>query len=86
MAVSVIKFEPYEENEDIEQYFERLEMFFTANSVSDEKKVSHVLSGIGAKTYAVVMVNNLNHEVDVLRFSNTRSRSVPVDHVINSHH
>ena len=54
MAVSVIKFEPHEENEDIKQYFERLEMFFTLNSVSDEKKVSHVLSGIAAKAYAVL--------------------------------
>ena len=54
MAVSVIRFEPYNEVEDIEQYFERLEMFLMANGVKDDKKVGHVLSGIGAKAYAVL--------------------------------
>ena len=40
MAVTMIKFEPYDENEDIEQYFERLELFMTANGVSDAGKES----------------------------------------------
>ena len=46
MAVKVIRFEPYKEEEDTEQYFERLEMFLTANVVEKEKKVGHMLSGI----------------------------------------
>ena len=54
MAVTAIKFEPYNEAEDIEQYFERLEMFLLANDVRDNKKVGHVLSGIRAKAYAVL--------------------------------
>ena len=54
MAVTVIKFEPYNEEEDVEQYFERLEMFLLANGVKDDKKVGHVLSGIGAKAYAIL--------------------------------
>ena len=54
MAVTVIKFEPYNEEEDIEQYFEKLEMFLLANGVKDDKKVGHVLSGIGAKAYAIL--------------------------------
>ena len=54
MAVTVIRFEPYKEEEDIEQYFERLEMFLMANAVEEEKKVGHVLSGIGATAYLVL--------------------------------
>ena len=54
MAVTVIRFEPYKEEEDIEQYFERLEMFLTANTVEEEKKVGHLLSGIGATAYSVL--------------------------------
>ena len=54
MAVTGIRFESYNEEEDIEQYFERLEMFLMANGVRDDKKVGHVLSGIGAKAYAVL--------------------------------
>ena len=54
MAVTVIRFEPYKEEEDIEQYFERLEMFLTANAVEEENKVGHVLSGIGATAYSVL--------------------------------
>ena len=54
MAVTVIKFEPYNEEEDVEQYFERLEMFLLANGVKDDMKVGHVLSGIGTKAYAIL--------------------------------
>ena len=54
MAVTGIRFKSYNEEVDIEQYFERLEMFLMANGVRDDKKVGHVLSGIGAKTYAVL--------------------------------
>ena len=52
--MSLVKFEPYDENDDIEDYCERLELFFTANGVADEKKRAHLLSGLGAKTYAVL--------------------------------
>ena len=54
MAVSVLKFEPYNEEEDVEQYFERLELFLTANGVEEDKVVGHVLSGIGARAYSVL--------------------------------
>ena len=52
--MSQVKFKPYDENDDIEDYCERLEWFFTANGVADEKKVAHLLSGLGTKTYAVL--------------------------------
>lgn len=51
MAVTAIRFEPYNE-EDIEQYFERVEMFLMANAVEEGKKVGHVLSVIGATAYS----------------------------------
>ena len=35
-------------------YFERLEMFLLANTLSDEKKVGHILSSIGATAYLVL--------------------------------
>lgn len=54
MAVTAIRFEPYNEEEDIKQYFERLEMFLMANAVDEEKKVGHVLSGIEATAYSVL--------------------------------
>ena len=53
MAVTVIRFEPYKE-EDIEQYFERLERFLMANAVEEEKKVDHMLSRIGVTAYSVL--------------------------------
>ena len=54
MVVTVIiRFEPYNE-EDIEWYFERLEMFLMANTVDKEKKVGHVMSGIGTTAYLVL--------------------------------
>ena len=54
MAQISVKFEPYEEHDDIEDYFERLELFLAVNKVSDDEKVPHLLSGLGAKTYAVL--------------------------------
>ena len=50
----MVRFKPYNEVEDIEQYFERLEMFLAANGVREDNRVGHVLSGIGAKAYAVL--------------------------------
>ena len=46
------KFEPTEEN--ILAYLERLELFFTANGIKDEKKVVVLLSVIGPKIYALL--------------------------------
>jgi len=50
----LVRFEQYTETEDIEQYFERLELFLDVNGVNDEQKVPRVLSDIGARTYAVL--------------------------------
>ena len=49
-----VKFEPYGEEDDIEDYLERVELFLTANSVEDDKRVAYLLSGLGAKAYAVL--------------------------------
>jgi len=57
MAQSEVKFEPYKESDDIEDYFERLELFFAVTGVKDEKHVVHLLTGLGAQTYATL--NNL---------------------------
>ena len=54
MAQVTMKFEPYDELDDIEDYFKRLELFFTVNGVADGKKVAYLLSGLGAKMYAVL--------------------------------
>ena len=53
MAVSVLKFQPYNEEEYIEQYFERLELILTMNGVEEGRVVGHMLSGIGARVYSV---------------------------------
>ena len=42
------------EEESIESYLERVELFFTANEVANEKKVAVFLSIIGSKTYAIL--------------------------------
>jgi len=62
MAAMIIRFESYNETEDVEQYLERLEMLLMilrlemllANGVKEDKKVGHMLSNIGAKAYAVL--------------------------------
>ena len=53
----LVKFEPYDELDDIKDYFERLELFLTVNGVIDNKKMAHLLSGLSAKTY--IVLNNL---------------------------
>lgn len=47
---------PFEDNsqEDWISYSERLEQFFAANSVANEKKVATLLSVIGPKTYSLL--------------------------------
>ena len=54
MAQSVVKFEPYKESDDIEDYFEQLEMFFAMTGVKEDKQVAHLLTGLGAQTYATL--------------------------------
>ena len=54
MAQVSVKFEPYDDSDDIEDYFERLQLFFTVNGGEEDKQVAHLLSGLGAKTYAVL--------------------------------
>ena len=46
------KFEPTEEN--ILAYLERVELFFTANGIKDEKKVAVLLSVIEPKIYTLL--------------------------------
>ena len=38
-------------NEDWETYVERVEMFFDANGIENDKHVAILLSCVGAKTY-----------------------------------
>ena len=42
------------ENESIEAYLERIELYFNANELEDDKKVPIFLSVIGGKTYSVL--------------------------------
>ena len=53
MAQVTVKFDSYNESNDIEDYLERLELFLTANNIEEQKKVTHLLSRIGAKAYAI---------------------------------
>ena len=49
------KLEQYNEKaEDWCSYIERLEMYFKANDVSDEKKVPVLISSMGPSTYALL--------------------------------
>ena len=54
MAEPFVRFEQYNELDDIEEYFERLELFFQVHGVANEKKVPRLLSDIGPKTYATL--------------------------------
>lgn len=42
------------ENDSIVTYLERVDLFFQANAVPDEKKVPVLLSVIGGKTYGIL--------------------------------
>ena len=42
------------ENESIEVYLGRIDLYFGANDISDEKKVSIFLSELGGKTYSIL--------------------------------
>ena len=45
MAQVSVKFEPYDDSDNIEDYFEQLQLFFTMNGVEEDKQVAHLLSG-----------------------------------------
>ena len=42
------------ENESIEAYLERVNIYFKANKISDEKKLSIFLSVVGGKIYSLL--------------------------------
>ena len=42
------------EEETIESYLKRIELFFTANEIATEKEVAVFLSVVGSKTYAIL--------------------------------
>ena len=49
------RIEPFNaENESITAYLERIELFFQANEIANEKKVAVLLSVIGGKTYTLL--------------------------------
>ena len=54
MAVTIGSIGPYLESEDFETYVDRVELFFDANSIADNKKVSTFLSVVGAQVYSLV--------------------------------
>ena len=39
MAESIARFEPYNEGDDIEEYFERIELFFEIHKIASGKKL-----------------------------------------------
>ena len=43
-----------QEEETIESYFERIEIFYVANGIAAEKQVPVFLSVIGSKTYTIL--------------------------------
>ena len=42
------------EEEKISVYLERIQLFFTVNSIAEEKQVAVLLSDIGPKTYSLL--------------------------------
>ena len=54
MAATIGVIAPCEESEDFETYVDRVELFFLANSIDDEKKVPMFLSLLGAKVYGLL--------------------------------
>jgi len=54
MTEPFIRFEQCHESDDIEEYFERLKLFFQAHGIAAEKKVPCLLSDMGPKTYATL--------------------------------
>ena len=58
---------PYTEGEVWNDYVERMEQYFIANDVQDEKKRALFLSAIGGKTYGLIKT----HQQEVPRVSGT---------------
>ena len=54
MKESIARFEPYNEGDDIEEYFKWVEFFFEVHKISAVQKVAHLLSDISPKTYTVL--------------------------------
>ena len=54
MAQHGVIFDKYDGKEDIESYFERLELFFTVNETDNGKKVPILLSSLGSEAYGVL--------------------------------
>ena len=51
MAATIGSIGHYVESEEFETYVDRVELFFDANSINDEKKVSTFLSLVGPEVY-----------------------------------
>ena len=51
MSESIACFEPYNEGDDTEEYFEWVELFFEVYKISAGKKAAHLLSDISQKTH-----------------------------------
>ena len=51
-TIKMDEFQP--ENESIEAYLERIEIYFDVNGVADDKKVSVFLNALGGKTYTLL--------------------------------
>ena len=55
MATAVVgRLDTFKGEEMITEYLERVELYFAANDIKNEKKVPVLLSAIGAKTYALL--------------------------------
>ena len=54
MAGSIARFEAYNETDDIEEYFEWVELFFRVHQIPSGKESSTFLSDISPKTYTVL--------------------------------
>ncbi len=61
MAGYIGKIDSFDENiENLTSYTERLEQYFEANEIANEKRVPALLSLIGGKTYNVYPVTKFN--------------------------
>ena len=54
MTEPFVRFEQYNKSDNIEEYLERLELFFQVHGVERDKKVPHLLSDVRPKTYATL--------------------------------
>ena len=54
MSESIARFKSYNEGDNIEKYFEQVELFFKVCKISAGKEVAHLLSDISPKTYTVL--------------------------------